>query len=330
MEGVPVTKRLLSRELALAVLIVAMTLAFGLTTPGFWDPFSLADRSRHWVEIGLIAVPMTLVIALGGIDLAVGSLLALAAVVFGLAHHAGWPLAAAGGAALVTGVAGGLFNGWAVNLLRIPSLVVTVATLALFRGLAYGLSGAQAISTWPEEFVLWGGSGGLDLPGGWNVPWTFLILLGWAVAGGLLFENHTLGRRCRQLGENPLAARYAGIAVGRVTLVAHGLTGLACGLSAVLWTARFATAHPGAAQGLELEVIAVILVGGTRITGGAGSLWGTVLGLLLLGLLRHGLDLRGVSQQDQIIIVGLLLVTVAVANEAWGRRAHSSFGSSHP
>jgi ribose/xylose/arabinose/galactoside ABC-type transport system permease subunit len=98
------------------------------------------------------------------------------------------------------------------------------------------------------------------------------------------------------------------------------LSGLACGLGAVIWTARFATAHPGAAQGLELDVIAVVVVGGTRITGGAGSMPGTFLGLILLGLLRYGLDLRSVSQQDQTILIGALLVAVTVLNESWSRR----------
>ena len=310
----------LPREAMLALLVAAATAAFGATTAGFLDPLNLADRSRHWVETGLIAVPMTFIIASGGIDLSVGSLLALASVTSGLLHEAGWPLGMAIAGSLLAGSLGGLSNALAINLLRLPPLVVTLATLALFRGLAYGLTGARPISGWPETFTDWGNFGAWRLTGGWTVPWQFLILLGVVAAGTAIFHRHQLGRHSRQIGENPEAARFAGVSAARGQLTLYGLSGLACGLAAVSWTARFATAHPGAAQGLELDVIAVVVIGGTRITGGAGSVPGTFLGLLLLGLLRYGLDLRSVSQQDQAILIGVLLVIAAILNEIWARR----------
>lgn len=311
----------LRRETVLALIVVAVAAGFGVAVDGFLDPLSLADRSRHWVEIGMIAVPMTFIIASGGIDLSVGSLLALAMVAAGRLHAAGWPLPAVIAAALITGLAGGVFNAAMIRLLRLPPLVVTLATLALFRGLAYGLSGAQPVGGWPEAFTDWGSLGAWRLGGDWEVPWVFLLLLVVVAAGTVVFHRHTLGRQARQLGENPLAARFAGVNAARVQFFIYGLAGLACGLGAVCWTARFATAHPGAGLGLELDVIAVVVIGGTRITGGAGSVPGTFLGLLLLGLLRYGLDVSSVSQQDQAVLVGALLVLVAVANERWARRA---------
>ena len=315
-------RKLFGREALLLLLIGGVAAGFGVANPGFFEPVNLADRTRYWVETGLIAVPMTFIIAAGGIDLSVGSLLALAGVVAGVLHtRAGWSMPAAIVVALATGATGGLLNALAIQRLRLPALVVTLATLALYRGVAFGLTGARSISDWPEAFTDWGSTGAWPAGTRWGVPWSFLILLGWTAAGAVLFHRHTLGRQARQLGENASAARFAGISAARVGLTIYGMSGLACGLGAVLWTARFATAHPGAAQGLELDVIAVVVLGGTRITGGAGSVVGTFLGLVLLGLLRYGLDMNSVAQQDQTVIVGLLLVIIAVLNEAWAARS---------
>jgi rhamnose transport system permease protein len=315
-------REVFGREALLLIMIIGVAAGFGLAKPGFLDPVNLADRTRYWVETGLIAVPMTFIIASGGIDLSVGSLLALAGIVAGVLHtRLGWSLPAVIVVALAAGTTGGLLNAAAIQLLRVPALVVTLATLALFRGIAFGLTGARPISDWPEAFTDWGSTGALSLSARWGIPWAFLILLGWTAAGAVLFHRHTIGRQARQLGENASAARFAGISPARVRFAIYGMSGLACGLAAVLWTARFATAHPGAAQGLELDVIAVVVLGGTRITGGAGSVIGTFLGLVLLGLLRYGLDMNSVPQQDQTVIVGLLLVVIAALNEAWAARS---------
>ena len=309
-----------SREAILALLVVGTAIGFGTRTTGFADPLNLADRSRHWVETGLIAVPMTFIIASGGIDLSVGSLLALSSVTSGRLLEANWPLQVVIAGSILTGVAGGFFNALMMGLLKLPPLLVTLATLALFRGLAYGITGAQPISGWPENFTDWGGLGAWHLAGQWGAPWPFLVLLGAVAMGTVVFHRHVLGRHACQIGENAVAARFAGVSSARTRWAIYGLSGLACGLAAVFWTARFATAHPGAAQGLELDVITVVVVGGTPITGGAGSVPGTFLGLLLLGLLRYGLDLNSVSQQDQTILIGVLLVTIAILNEVWARR----------
>jgi rhamnose transport system permease protein len=209
----------LPREAMLALLVVGTAIAFGLTTSGFLDPLNLADRSRYWVEIGLIAVPMTFIIASGGIDLSVGSLLALASVASGRFFEAGWPLPVAIVASLGTGLAGGLFNAMSIHLLRLPPLVVTLATLALFRGLAYGITGAQPISGWPVEFTDWGSLSTLQLPANWQIPWSFLILLGVVATGTAVFHRHVLGRHSCQLGENPIAARFAGVSAARTQWV---------------------------------------------------------------------------------------------------------------
>ncbi len=308
------------RELLLGAMVVAVAVAFRIGHPELLDPLNLADRSRYWVEIGLVAVPMTFIIASGGIDLSVGSLVALGGVAAGKLELAGWPLPAVIISSLLVGLAGGCFNAFAIQFFGLPPLVVTLATLALFRGLTYGITGAQPISAWPDSFTDWGSSGALHLGSSLQIPWSFIILLVVVVIGTVLFHRHLLGRRASQIGENAAAARFAGVNVARVTYAIYGFSGLMCGVAAITNTARFATAHPGATQGLELEAIAVVVLGGTRITGGAGSVPGTFLGLLLLGMLRYGLEMRGVDQQDQTILVGALLVVVALANEYWARR----------
>lgn len=315
-----VLKFLACREGALFGMVVLLLIGFGVTTEGFLDPYSLSDRSRHWVEIGLIAVPMTFIIATGGIDLSVGSLIAMAAVCGGLAWERWESLPVALGLCLLAGGLGGLFNGAVVAWGRLPPLVVTLATMAIFRGIAMGVTGALPISTFPEGFTDWGLFGAWVVSDNVEIPHQIFILLAVVVGGILLFNWHVLGRQCRQFGENATAARFVGISVRKLNLTIYSLCGLVCGLAAINWTARFATAHPGAGQGLELEVIAVVVLGGTRITGGSGSIVGSFLGLLIIGLIRFGLDLNDVKQQYQIILIGILLVVIAGFNEWLARR----------
>lgn len=312
---------LASRETVLLGIWILIMIGFGLTDPVFLDPYNLLDRSRHWVEPGLIAVAMTLIIATGGIDLSVGSILAFAGIVAGQVYQdLGWPLPLAIAAAIVTGLIAGAFNGLLIDRLRIPPLVATLATMVLYRGMAMGLCSADPISGFPQAFTAWGVMTTVGW-GDWQFPYTTLMLLAVTALGVFLFRATRLGRRVVQIGENPRAARFAGVGVSWVTIGIYAASGLLCGLAAVSYTARFATAHPAAATGLELEVIACVVIGGTRITGGNGSVLGSFLGLLILGSLKYGMDLRGLLQQHQIVLIGLLLIVTAITNE-WIARQH--------
>ena len=311
----------MTRELALLALLAAICVGFGAADENFRDPYNFLDRTRQWVEIGLIAVPMTFIIATAGIDLSVGSLLALCSIITGLCFRdAGLPLAAALICGVLAGGAGGALNAVAVSLLRVPPLVATLATMAIFRGLAMGLSQADPIGGFPRWFTDFGSISALGA-GDYLVPYQTLILLALVWLGVLVFRRTCLGRWTVQMGENPKAARFSAIPVNRVLFTLYAGCGLVCGLAAGIYTARFATARPDAATGLELEVIACVVIGGTRITGGNGSVIGTFLGVLILGTLRFGMDMLGVLQQYQIILVGLLVIAAAIANE-W--LAHST------
>ncbi len=304
-----------SRELGLFVLLAAICVGFGAANESFRDPYNFLDRTRQWVEIGLIAVPMTFIIATAGIDLSVGSLLALCGIVAGLSFRdLGLPLPWALTCGILAGGVGGAFNAVAITALRVPPLVATLATMAMFRGMAMGLSQADPVRYFPREFTDWGSISAFGR-GDYLVPYQTLILAAVVGIGILILRRTCVGRWTVQIGENPKAARFSAAPVDRLLFGLYTACGLVCGLAAVIYTARFATARPDAGTGLELEVIACVVIGGTRITGGNGSVLGTFLGVLILGTLRFGMDMSGVLQEYQIILVGLLVIAAAIANE---------------
>ncbi len=310
-----------SRHSGLLCALTLLLVGFGCASAQFRDPVNLLDRSRLWIEVGLVAVPMTFIIAAGGIDLSVGSLLALSAMVAGLCHRdLHWPLSLAMGMAVLTGTVGGAVNGFAASVLRVPPLVATLATLAIFRGLAMGMSHGQPIGNLPAGFEECGGFATVG-KGTFAPPQQLVLLLLFVALGELILRKTRAGRWTVQLGENEVAARYAAIPVNHVRFGLFLASGVVCGFGAITYMAHYASARPNANIGLELEAIACVIVGGTRITGGSGSVIGTFLALLFLGLLRFGLDMTGVLQQTQTILVGLLVVVTAIFNQ-WLANQH--------
>jgi rhamnose transport system permease protein len=313
-----------SRHSGLLCALMLLLVGFGFASEQFRDPVNLLDRSRLWIEVGLVAVPMTFIIAAGGIDLSVGSLLALSAMVAGVClRDWQWPLPLALGLALLTGTMGGAVNGFAASVLRVPALVATLATLAIFRGLAMGLSHGQPVGNLPEAFEAWGGFATVG-KGMFAPPQQLVLLLLFMALGEFILRKTRAGRWTVQLGENETAARYAAIPVSRVRFGLFLASGFVCGLGATTSMAYYASARPNANIGLELDAIACVIIGGTRITGGGGSVSGTFLGLLFLGLLRFGLEMLGVLQQTQTILVGLLVVFTAILNEWLAKRPERS------
>ena len=315
-----IRRLLLSREAVLCYLFGAMFAGFAATTEGFLDWFSLLERARYWVIPGMIAVPMTFIIATSGIDLSVGSIVAMCGIVLGLLHSdAQWPIWLAALAAVASGVAAGAVNGGVSSYLRIPPLVVTLATMALFRGVAMGLSKARTVSDFPESF-LWISQGDafkVPLVGDeavfFPVPVIALILV--VALGWVLMRKSWIGRYTECIGENSIGASFAAIDVRRMNLALYTACGAVCGIASLFNTALYATAKADAAMGMELEAIACVVIGGTRISGGEGSVIGSLLGLLIIGILRYGLEMAGVKSQHVVIFVGALLVATAVINE---------------
>lgn len=315
-------RNLFGRDAALLLVLLIMVAAFSIKVEGFLDWFNILDRARYWVVPGIIAVPMTFIIATSGIDLSVGSIVALCGIVFGMVFQQ-TNIAVAICAAVIAGSFAGAINGGVIGYLRVPPLVVTLATMALFRGLAMGLSKGAPFGGYPSGFT-WISQGDLfALPLGKTpayVPAPILALLIVVIGGALILRRSWIGRYIEHIGENEIAARFAAINVNWLQFSIYTACGALCGIAALFHTALYATAKADTAQGLELDVIACVVVGGTRISGGRASVTGTLLGLLIIGILRYGLDMAGVKSQYIIIFVGALLIVTAVFNEWVGAR----------
>ncbi len=296
------------RQFILFVILIIQMVVLGQMSPHFLDPRNLLDLSTHLAEAGIIAIGMTFIIMTGGIDLSVGSLLALCGIVFGyLVKPYGLPTAAA--AAMLMGLVGGFINGGLVAIGRLPALVVTLGTMALFRGVAMVISQGQPVSGFPDGFS-WLGRGELFGMPVQLVIWLVLTLIAMVVA-----DRSRAGRYVVAIGDNATAARYAALPERSITLALYLVTGLLVAIAALVFTARVSTAKADAGIGLELEVITAVVLGGTAITGGRGTIVGTFLGILILGLLRNGLSFAGVPTVYQAILAGAILIVVSIINQ---------------
>lgn len=282
----------------------AMLVVFGLTSPWFLSVSNFLNIGRQTALVTTIAVGMTFVIVGRQIDLSVASTLALSGMCAGLAmqHLANaWPVGAL--ASLGTGALVGLLNGILTTRLAIPSFLVTLGTLSAARGLAMLLTNTKpVIITNDAYFAIFGEGSLVGIPA--PIAWTLLA----AIAGVLLLHYSVYGRQIYAAGGNPTAARYSGIHIGRVTTIAFVLTGTLAGLAALILSARSHAARPDVVQGMELDVIAAVILGGCSLFGGRGNIAGTLLGSLIIGTLNNGLVLLGVSSSLQLVIKGGIIV----------------------
>jgi rhamnose transport system permease protein len=305
----------------LAALAVEIAV-FGWLAPSFLSVANLFEISRFSVELGLLAVAMTPVIITGGIDLSVGSMVGLAAVVFGIASRE-WHLAvpAACALALATGAAGGGLNALLVAGFRVPSLIVTLGSLALFRGIALGLTeGARSYSGYPAGFLFLG-QGYL----GGVVPAQLPVLVVVALVYAVLLHRSTIGRAWHAIGFNMAGARYAGLPVARRLALAYVLSGLVSSLAAIVYVAHLGQARADAATGYELNAITAVVLGGASVSGGRGTIWGSLLGLVVLSVLQNGLQLAALpSELVGVLTGGLLVGSIAVQRLRPRTRLHAS------
>lgn len=298
------------RTLSLIVILVVEIALLGAFVPGYLDLYGLLDATRLFSEAGLVALGMTFIILTGGIDLAVGSLMALVSVTIGFSYAAGLPLPLAIVAGVLVGVAGGLFNGLMITMLRLQSLVVTLGTFALFRGIAYSVSNADAVSGFPAWFELFGQTyvGGV-------VPVQLVVFIVATLLAWLLLDHTRFGRYVVAIGNNELASRFSGVETARVKVAVYALTGFLVGIAGLIYTSRISSARGNAGIGLELTVIAMVVLGGAKITGGSGSIAGTVLGVLILSYLQDGLVFAGIRNDWGLVVTGLFLIVGVFLNE---------------
>ena len=298
-------RTLLSSWDALLVVLLLLAIILGTTlSPYFLTPFNVASLTKDLMEKAIMALPMTLIIIAGEIDLSVASTLGLASVVLGVTWNAGVPLWLGMVLVLIIGVAAGALNGLLVTRLGLPSLVVTLGTLALYRGLAYVVLKDQAVSNFPAAFTNFG----FGYVPGTLIPWPFVVFVVLALLFLGVLQWSWLGRQIYAVGNSKEAARFAGIRVANLKLGLFMLSGLLAALAGIIFTARFSSARPDNALGFELDVITIVLLGGVNIFGGRGTLIGVILSLFVIGAVRNALGLANISGDIQNIVVGSLLI----------------------
>jgi rhamnose transport system permease protein len=298
--------RHLRAEAVLATVLLVEVAIFGVTTDYFLSVGNLFEIARFTTALGLLALAMTPVIVTGGIDLSVGSMMGLAAVMFGVAWRDWqWPVAVAAMGALGVGAAGGALNAWFIARLSVPPLIVTLGSLALFRGIAEGLTeGAISYSGFPAAFHYLGqGYLGGVIPA--QVPLLVLAAVGFYV----LLQKSAIGRSLYAIGCNMAGARYAGLPVRRRLALVYVLSGLAAALAAIVYVAHIGQARSDAGVGYELNAITAVVLGGASVAGGRGTIAGTVLGLFILAVLQNGLQLAALPSELAGVLTGVVLVT---------------------
>jgi rhamnose transport system permease protein len=292
---------------AVAVVVVAVVSSFSID--GFASGRNLSFLLLDVVAVGLIALPLTLVVVTGEIDLSVASTLGLSSAFLGQLWLHGYSIQLAVVLCLGLGIVLGLVNGFFITILGLPSLAVTIGTLALYRGLATVMLGDQAVADFPAS---WTKAATANLPGT-SIPIVLLPLVVLAIAFAVLLHYTAFGRTLFAMGANDEAARFSGVSVWRTKLLLFVATGTVSALAGIFWTLRYASARADNGTGLELSVVAVVLLGGVSIFGGKGSMGGVVAAVLLLGTLTNALQLADVSADTLTIVTGGLLIISVVA-----------------
>lgn len=313
LRGGPMRRQLLATGMA----FVAVTVMMALLSPRFATPGNLTNILIQASIFFVLAAGMTLVLNSGGIDLSVGSLAALAASIFGGLFDGGasWPLAAA--AAGAVGLAGGLFNGFVITLLRVPPIITTLGTFVAFRGLALVYLEGQVKFGFPPAFLVIARG---DLVG---VPVPVFIGAGVLLVVAYVLRKTVYGRSITAIGGNQQAAHLAGINVDRSIVGVYAINGFLAGLAGIMLVARLDAAQASLGSGMELHVIAAVVIGGTSLFGGSSTVLGTALGVLLIGVLENGLLLAGVSPFWQRVFLGVLIIAAVAIRTAGRKKTHT-------
>jgi rhamnose transport system permease protein len=294
------------RALVPAVLLLIATFIGSRLSPKFLDFHFLLDRSTLVMETGLIALGMTFVMICGEIDLSVASNMVLTGCVTAKLLERGWGIPAGVAFACCMGTALGFLNGFLTAKLKLPSFLVTLGTMAAYRGAAQAMMGPDSVKL-PKGFV------NLDESYVLGLPWPVMIFLVMALITAVILHQTVFGRWVFATGTNENASRYSGIPTERVKILVFGLTGLMCGIGAVMLTSRLGVARYDLANGTELDAITVVVVGGTSIFGGSGTMLGTILSLFLIDVMRSAMGVANVKAEYQLTAIGTLLILSVLA-----------------
>ena len=309
----------ISQEGVLFVIMLIAVLFLATRTDKFLTVDNLLQQGRFMTEIGLIAIPMTYIIITGGIDLSVGSILGLTAIVLGWTwQELGFPLELAIITGILSGTVAGFVNGLFIVRVGVPPLIMTLATLALYRGLAEGISEARSARGYPEWFFQLGQGEFLGIP---TQLWLLIVAV---IIFAIILARTRLGRALYAIGNNELGARFSGLTVNRHLLFIYTFSGFMSAVAGYIFVSRVSTTRSDMGTGIELDVIAAVVLGGTSIFGGTGSIPGTIIGVVLIQLLKNGLVLTGVTSDATIVVIGSVLIfAILVNNFIQSRRGES-------
>ncbi|MEO3762402.1 ABC transporter permease [Streptomyces sp. B8F3] len=301
-------------DTAVGILLIAVFLAGTSSTDGFASTGNMSAALNDTAEIALIALPMTLLVVAGQVDLSVASMLGLSSALAGSLWDAGYAFELIVPVCLLAGAAGGLLNGWLVTRVGLPPLAVTIGTLTLYRGLASVVLGDKAVAGFPDTYSKWASS--TETVPGTFVPYPIALFAVLAVLAAVLLHMTGFGRSLYAIGAQEDAAWFAGIRVKRIKLALFVVSGLMASFAGIVYTLRYGSARADNGLGLELVVIASVLLGGVDFNGGKGTLGGAVAGVLLIGLLNNLLTLNDVANEIRVIVTGLLLIASVLAPRA--------------
>lgn len=303
---------------AMLVALLVVSLCIGRAfSQDFLGTDNVGNLLASVVEIGLMALGLTLVVVAAEIDLSIAAILGMASGLLGVLFKAGVPMPMAITLVLAMGAVAGAFNGLLVTKLRLPSLAVTIGTMALFRGITYILLGDEAVASFPAHYTAFG----FDMLGSTFLPLTYVFLLvPLAIVFILLLQFSGIGRLIYAMGANETAVRFSGVDAARIKVWLFVVSGLMSALAGIVYTLRFSSARADNGTGFELNVVAAVLFGGVSIFGGRGTLVGVLLAVLIMGVFNNALTLFDVSNEILTIVTGLLLLSsVLVPNlaERW-------------
>lgn len=304
-------------EGGMVVAVVATAIVFAILDPRFMSVRNIANISSQISFLAVLAVSMTYVIICGEIDLAIGSMVGLCGVVFGLLAQGGLDVWLAIVVTMFAGIAMGVLNGTLSVLLQVPTIIITLGMLNAYRGAAYYLSDGYPISGFAKDSAFF--AIGQDRLWG-VIPYNAIILVVFAVAAAIVLGKTVFGHRLYAMGSNLRAARLAGINTDRIKVEVLGFNGFAAAIAALLAASQTGTADPNVGIGYELDAIAAVIIGGAPLTGGAGTILGSVLGMLLIGMIRNGLVIIGVSIYLLIVVSGLIVIAAVAVNLLVDRR----------
>ena len=302
-----VKKFFLQWEWLLVLLFILVNITNASLSPFYLDFNNLRDATMTFLDKAFIVFPMVMVMILRDIDISVASIVALASVVMAHLYTLGVPMELAVFICLTVGAVCGLINGLLiVKFKELSAVIVTLATMIIYRGIAYIILEDQSAGSFPEWFGFFG----------WGyvygIPFILLSFVVLAVIFGLMLHKTTFGRRVYAIGNNPTASRFSGVQVDKIKIIVFTLAGLMAGVTALFLTSRMGSTRPNVALGYELDVIAMVVLGGISTAGGKGKMAGAIIAIFLIGYLRYGLGLINIPAQVLMIIIGLLLITAVM------------------